>query len=122
MSLWSSSLFPAQVNAEKERFSTALDNARQELLGVKQQIAEKHGPEHLFVIDSHLMILDDAMLTDETVRLIETELLNAEGALKRTLLQFKAFFDGIEDEYLRERSGDVETVVERILRHGRPQP
>ncbi len=107
----------AEVATEKDRFIAALALARQELQGLKQQIAEKHGPEHLFVIDSHLMILDDAMLSSETEQLIETELINAEGALKRTLLQFKAFFEEMEDEYLRERSSDVETVVERVLRH-----
>ena len=68
------------------------------------------------MIDTHLLILEDSMLARETIGFIESERINAEAALKRTLLKFKTFFDGIEDEYLRERSGDVETVVERVLR------
>jgi phosphoenolpyruvate-protein phosphotransferase (PTS system enzyme I) len=68
------------------------------------------------VLDTHLLILDDAMLTGGTVACIETERINAEGALKRTLCKYREFFDAIEDEYFRERCSDVEVVGERILR------
>lgn len=107
---------PAEVSAEVLRFKHALAEARNELAGVKQQLAAQRGPEHLYVIDTHLLILQDSMLTNETVALIESQLINAEAALKRTLQKFKDFFAAIEDEYLRERNSDVETVVERVLR------
>lgn len=107
---------PAEVSAEVLRFKHALAEARDELAGVKQQLAAQRGPEHLYVIDTHLLILQDSMLTNETVALIESQLINAEAALKRTLQKFKDFFAAIEDEYLRERNSDVETVVERVLR------
>ncbi|HEY5974344.1 MAG TPA: phosphoenolpyruvate-utilizing N-terminal domain-containing protein, partial [Geobacteraceae bacterium] len=94
---------PESVAAEVARFRAALDTARGELLALKRQLAAEKGPEHLYVIDSHLLILDDAMLTDETVACISQQLLNAEAALKRTLHKFRDFFASIEDEYLRER-------------------
>src|SRR5512138_461511 len=102
------------VAAEIGRFKAALIKAKEELLQVKDDLAARRGPEHLYVLDTHLLILDDSMLARETVAFIEQELINAEAALKRTLSRFKEFFAGIEDEYLRERSGDVEIVVERI--------
>ena len=108
---------PAAVPAEIARFKGALDQARAELLEVKEQIEARRGPEHLYVLDAHLMILNDSMLTRETVGCIEGELINAEAALKRTLCKFQDFFAAIEDDYLRERGGDVEIVVERVLRH-----
>jgi phosphoenolpyruvate-protein phosphotransferase (PTS system enzyme I) len=107
----------ADIPAEVTRFKDALLRAREELLRVKDQLAARRGPEHLYVLDTHLLILDDSMLTRETVAFIEQEAINAEAAMKRTLARFKEFFAGIEDEYLRERSSDVETVVERVLRH-----
>ncbi|HEX5773843.1 MAG TPA: phosphoenolpyruvate--protein phosphotransferase [Geomobilimonas sp.] len=105
------------IPAEIARFNDALAKAKEELLLIKENLAARRGPEHLYVLDTHLLILDDSMLTRETVAFIEQQLINAEAALKRTLARFKEFFAGIEDEYLRERSGDVETVVERVLRH-----
>jgi phosphotransferase system enzyme I (PtsI) len=107
---------PAEVSAEVLRFKHALAEARDELAGIKQRLAAQRGPEHLYVIDTHMLILQDSMLTNETIAIIESQFINAEAALKRTLQKFKDFFATIEDEYLRERSSDVETVVERVLR------
>lgn len=105
------------VPEELERFEAARAKAREELETLKEQIAAVKGREHLYVIDTHLLILDDSMLVQGTADLIEAEQINAEAALKRNLLKFKEFFAGIEDEYLRERVVDVETVIERILRN-----
>ncbi|HEY5512032.1 MAG TPA: phosphoenolpyruvate--protein phosphotransferase [Geomonas sp.] len=104
------------IPGELSRFTKAIERAKGELSALKDQLAATHGPEHLCVIDAHLMLLDDTMLVGETTQYIERLGINAEGALKRTLTRFKSFFDGVEDEYLRERGGDVETVIERVLR------
>jgi phosphotransferase system enzyme I (PtsI) len=105
-----------QIPDEVARFKKALARAKEELSALKQQLSAQQGAEHLYVIDTHLLILDDSMLTRETVGFIENEGINAEAALKKTLQKFQEFFSAIEDDYLRERCGDVETVVERILR------
>ena len=105
-----------QLREEIERFRTALDKAKEDLKTLKKQLAVDKGEEHLYVIDTHLLILEDGMLVKETLGFIENDMINAEAALKKTLRKFQVFFAGIEDEYLRERCGDVETVVERILR------
>jgi phosphotransferase system enzyme I (PtsI) len=107
---------PAEIPVEVERFKSALAAAQEELRGIKDGLEAQRGAEHLYVLDTHLLILQDSMLTRETVEFIETEQINAEAALQRTLRKFKEFFAGIGDEYLRERSVDVETVVERVLR------
>ena len=109
-------ILPAEIPAEVERFKNALAAAQEELRAVKEELEAQRGAEHLYVLDTHLLILQDSMLTRETVGFIETERINAEAALQRTLQKFKVFFAGIGDEYLRERSVDVETVVERVLR------
>ena len=106
-----------QIPAEIERFKNALTRAIDELNALKQQIAATKREEHLYVIDTHLLILQDSMLTRETLGFIENEGINAEAALKKTLHKFQETFATVEDDYLRERCGDVETVVERILRN-----
>ncbi len=108
---------PLEIPSEIERFKKALNQAKAELRALKEEIAGTRGIEHLYIIDTHLLILEDTMLINETVGFIEREKINAEAALKRSLGKFKEFFAGIEDEYLRERSGDIETVVERVLRN-----
>jgi phosphoenolpyruvate-protein phosphotransferase (PTS system enzyme I) len=106
-----------EIPAEIARFRNALGKAKEDLVALKEEISRRRGSEHLYVIDTHIMILDDSMLTTETIGVIERERVNAEAALQRTLQKFKDFFQGIEDEYLRERGSDVATVIERVLRN-----
>jgi len=74
-----------EVEAELERFHWALDQAKEQLLEVKQAVSsQKHLREHLYILDTHLLILEDEMLVQGTEREIRGQL-NCEGALKRTL-------------------------------------
>lgn len=107
---------PAEKPAEIRRFRQSLDMVREDLQSLKVQLEADRGPDHLYVLDTHLLILDDTMLTEQTVSCIENECINADGALKRTLTRYREFFEGIDDEYLRERVSDVEVVGERLLR------
>lgn len=105
------------VSAEISRLKNAISRTRDELNGLKEQLQETTGDEHLFFIDTHLLILADERLVTEASGHIETSLINAEGALRRALHKYREFFAGIDDAYLRERISDVETVIEKILRN-----
>jgi phosphotransferase system enzyme I (PtsI) len=116
---------PEEVAAEVRAFREAVELSRRQLEEVKAGVADRRLAEHLYIIDTHLLILEDELLIGDTVALIEQELINAEGALKRTLGKFRAIFDAIEDEYLRERRSDIDSVGERLLRNLKgvtPQP
>lgn len=101
---------------ETARLAQAIENTRIELEQLKARLAETNGEDHLFFIETHLMILADDRLMTETSESIKTGLINAEGALRRTLHHYREKFARIDDPYLRERISDVETVIERVLR------
>jgi phosphoenolpyruvate-protein phosphotransferase (PTS system enzyme I) len=105
-----------EVGAELDRFHWAVEQAKTQLQEVKSAVASKqHLREHLYILDTHLMILEDEMLIQGTEKAIR-EQLNCEGALKQVLTHLRQLFDNIEDEYLRERHSDVDAVGERLLR------
>jgi len=108
---------PAEVASEVAAFHAAVDLAKRQLEEVKKAVTDQRLAEHLYIIDTHLLILEDQMLIDDTLSLIEKETINAEGALKRTLRKFREVFDAIEDEYLRERRSDIDSVGDRLLRN-----
>lgn len=108
---------PELVEDEVRRFHVALDESRRQLREVKERVSSPELREHLYIIDTHLLILEDDMLVRETQGLIEQERLNAESALRRTLDKFRAFFNAIEDEYLRERRSDIDSIGERLMRN-----
>jgi len=107
---------PDEVADEIKRFLEAVESAKEDLRLLKEQLEMEKGAEHLYILDTHLMILEDPMLTAETICCIESQLINAEGSLKKTLVKFREFFNAIDNEYLRERGADVEIIGERILR------
>jgi len=104
------------VSHETARLELAIENTRIGLEALKSRLAETSGEDHLFFIETHLMILADERLVSETSEIIRTGMINAEGALRRTLHRYHETFANIDDPYLRERISDVETVIERILR------
>ncbi|GFE61367.1 phosphoenolpyruvate-protein phosphotransferase [Geobacter sp. AOG2] len=104
------------IEPEIGRLRTAIDQTRAELEAIRARLAEDTGSDHLFFIETHLLIMSDDRLFTESAAIIEGSRINAEGALHRTLHKYRELFAGIEDAYLRERINDVEAVVERILR------
>jgi len=109
-------ILPAEVDAETANFLAAVEKSKAQLREVKAQAADQHA-EHLYIIDTHLLILEDQLLINDTVELIRAELLNAEGALGRTVRQLRQVFDSIGDEYLRERRTDIDSVGDRLMRN-----
>ncbi|OHB28332.1 MAG: phosphoenolpyruvate--protein phosphotransferase [Desulfuromonadaceae bacterium GWC2_58_13] len=104
---------PEQIQA----FMEAVRLSRAQLEEVRSAVNARGLAEHLYILDTHLLILEDQMLLNGTTALIRDEFLNAEGALKRTLKKFQDVFNSIEDEYLRERRSDIDSVGERLLRN-----
>lgn len=108
---------PDEIGSEVARFRHALEKSREELLSLREKISLEQGEEHLYVLDTHLMMLQDGMLVRETIECIEHGLVNAEAALRRSQEKFCEVFASMGDEYLRERSNDIEIVVERVIRN-----
>jgi len=108
---------PEQVEGEIKRFHNAVEESRGQLTEIKEKILDTEVRKHSFILDVHLMILDDEMLLQDTVDKIQKKKVNAEWALDLTLEKLDAAFQAIEDEYLRERRSDLHYVAARIFRN-----
>ncbi|MEM5341866.1 phosphoenolpyruvate--protein phosphotransferase [Paraburkholderia azotifigens] len=107
---------PSQIEGEVERFRAAQRVVHQELDELRADLSADAPSEMGAFIDVHSMILNDAMLVQETIDLIRTRRYNVEWALTEQLERLTRHFDEVEDEYLRERKADIEQVVERVLK------
>lgn len=101
---------------EAARFEAAVAKAERDLQAIKESI-HPDLKEHLHILDAHQAILRDRLIYDETLRIIREEKLNAQWALKRSLRKVHELFASLEDEYIRSRVSDVDSVGERILRN-----
>lgn len=107
----------AQVEKEVNRFMRAVEQSKLQLQRIKEKLLKESAKEHVYIIDAHLLILEDRMLIDDTIKNIRERLIGAEGALKRHMHNLSTIFDKIEDEYLRARKNDIEQIGERVLRN-----
>ena len=105
-----------QVETETQRLLEAVTQAKQQLRAIRDHIPATTAPGIAPFIDTHLLMLDDAVLTQEPLRLIRTSGHNAEWALKLQRDALVHVFDEMEDAYLRTRKDDIDHVVTRIQR------
>lgn len=105
-----------QVEAEITRLRTARDAVANELSTLKRDLPSEAPAELPALLDVHLMLLHDDVLTGATKQWIRERHYNAEWALSAQLEVLARQFDEMEDDYLRERKADLEQVVERLLR------
>jgi phosphotransferase system enzyme I (PtsI) len=110
-------IHPDRVEEEVKRFLKAIQESRNQLIEIKEKILDPEVRRHSFILDVHLMILDDQMLIQDTVDRIRKRKVNAEWALDLTLEKLDVAFKAIDDEYLRERRSDLHYVSTRIFRN-----
>ena len=108
---------PAQIDSELARLTQAREAVLAELQTLHDTLPKDSPPELAAILDVHLMLVQDAMLADGVTSWVKDRLYNAEWALTSQLDVVARQFDEMDDPYLRERKGDLEQVVERMLRH-----
>ncbi len=110
-------LKPEEIPGEISRFEAAVKAAAEHLRNIKNGIDLQHPlGDHLYILDTHILLLQDRMFFEGTKQAIAAERQNAEWALSGIITKITAAFDTIEDEYLKERARDIYFVGERVLR------
>jgi phosphoenolpyruvate-protein phosphotransferase (PTS system enzyme I) len=104
------------VPAEIFRFDAAIARAKQELAMLEGQMPEDAPAEFGAFINLHRMILEDSSLSHVPREIIRERRCNAEWALVQQMETLVEQFEAMEDPYLRERKGDIQQVVERVLK------
>ena len=111
-----------QVEPEKRidevaRFDRALVVTRQQITKIKNEVEKNIGPEEAAIFDAHLMVLEDEALIGETIRDFEATGRNIETCFHKISSRYVQAFSEIDDEYLRERAGDLRDVAQRVLQN-----
>jgi phosphotransferase system enzyme I (PtsI) len=102
---------------EVARFDRALVVTRQQISKIKNEVEKNIGPEEAAIFDAHLMVLEDQALIGETIREFESTGRNIETCFNKVSSRYIKAFSEIDDEYLRERAGDLKDVAQRVLQN-----
>ncbi len=100
---------------EVGRFEDAVSEVESQLSQLIQQMPEELR-EHSGILQSHLMMLRDKMLYDKTVSLIKEEKINAEWAHAKAFERIKGLFKNVQEQYIKERLQDIESVFSKVQR------
>lgn len=106
---------PEEVDAEIDRFMSALAATEEELRNLQKALEDEMGEEHGKILDTHRMILADEIMRGDTIRTIRERRVTAAYALHLTLDKALTTFATIKDEFLRERAADIRDVRRRLL-------
>ncbi|UCE22709.1 MAG: phosphoenolpyruvate--protein phosphotransferase [Candidatus Aminicenantes bacterium] len=106
-----------QVVKELERLNRARERTKSQLARIKEQIKKKLGEEHAFILEAHLLMLEDKSMRSGLERIIKEESCRAEWALSRIHEKYKRLFESISDEYFRQRESDITDVLTKIYRN-----
>ncbi|WP_165404405.1 phosphoenolpyruvate--protein phosphotransferase [Pigmentiphaga kullae] len=104
-----------EVEAECARLAAAIRAASDELAQLADHLPPDVPRELGAILQVHSMILADEMISLEPLEIIRSRHYNAEWALTAQGQALAEQFAQMDDEYMRERGGDVRQVIERIL-------
>jgi phosphoenolpyruvate-protein phosphotransferase (PTS system enzyme I) len=105
-----------QIEREVAKFQNAIKSAVKEMSSIKDAILDDDVRRHAFIIDAHMLMLQDQYFLKEVVDTIKAKKANAEWALDIVVSKFSSSFEKVEDPYLRERGRDLDYVYQRLLR------
>lgn len=106
-----------EVASELEKLEQALSQTRKQMLEAIADLTTRIEGNETAILESHLMILEDPLLTQECRKKIQDELLNAAAAVKEVSDSYLSIFDAMSDSCLKERARDVEDVANNILKN-----
>lgn len=107
----------AQIPTEMMRLEEALIQTRHQLLGIQRRLTDEMGQDHADIFNAHLLVLEDQVLREEVIAGLKTQRLNVEAIFNDVIRRHLRAFSRTEDEYLRERTADLDDVRKRILRN-----
>ncbi|MGE5308044.1 MAG: phosphoenolpyruvate--protein phosphotransferase [Deltaproteobacteria bacterium] len=111
------SITAEEIPVQIQLFEEALISTRKEIIELQKRIAQDMGQEEAQIFDAHLLVLEDRMLIEEVISRLKKEQVNVAYIFFEVLKKYIEVFSKIEDEYLRERTADLNDVGKRVLRH-----
>lgn len=104
----------ADVEAEKARFRAASAQAAAETDALAKDLATRVGEKEAEILNGHLLLLSDPMLTGEIENIISGENVNSEYAIESVCNTYANMFASMGDELMQQRATDMRDIKTRM--------
>ncbi|OQX82195.1 MAG: phosphoenolpyruvate--protein phosphotransferase [Candidatus Omnitrophica bacterium 4484_70.1] len=106
----------ADISREIYHLEEALIQTRREIADLQKKISDSLGYKEAKIFEAHMLVLEDRMLIEEVIKQIKNQRVNVEFAFYQSIKKYTQTLRELDDEYLKERSSDIEDVAKRVLR------
>lgn len=106
-----------QIDAEVARFYEGRSAAVEQLNSIRERALISLGEEKAAIFEGHLMILEDEELEEEILDYLRSNKVNAAVAASKIIDQQVTMLSEIDDEYLKERAGDIRDIGNRLIKN-----
>lgn len=104
----------ADAAAEKERFKKAVEKSIEDTKALADDMAQRIGEKEAEILNGHLMLLQDPMMTMEIEGKIDSEKLNSEAAIEEVCTMYADMFASMDDELMQQRAADMRDIKTRM--------
>lgn len=104
-----------ELASELARFNHAVEAASAELTAIAEHTRQTIGEHEAEIFETHLLLFQDEEFVGGAQMKIEQNAMNAEWALQETVDEIVLVLESLDDEYLRERAGDIRDVGGRLM-------
>lgn len=102
---------------EKVKLIEGRNKAKEQLQKIRETTAKKVSEEKAAIFDAHITLLEDEDLLQEVNDIITDEKVSADYALSKGIEVYRQILSEVQDEYLRERAGDLADIADRWIRN-----
>ena len=104
------------AQAEVSRFKGALEQTVAETQKMAEDLATRVGEKEAEIMQGHMMLLSDPMLTGEIENSISNDKVNAEFAIETVCNMYADMFASMGDELMQQRATDMRDIKVRMQR------
>ncbi len=108
-------LTPEEVEPEKERLNSAMEQYYNETTEMADDVRKRIGPKEAEILEGHLIMASDPAMSGEMVKVIEGGQC-AEQAVSSVCDMFIGIFNNMDDELMRARAADVKDIRDGLLK------
>ena len=107
-------VMPDEIKLKKSKFLSALNWVKMDVAETRDKAALKFGPEELGIFEAYSLLLEDKSFETQILAKIEIED-DVIKAIEAVVRKYTERISASEDEYIRERSYDIQDVAQKII-------
>ena len=115
------SIASTEVDHEIHRYRSAISSSRKDLHELQGFLSREGSSEAVTIIDTHIQMLEDPLITTQIEDKIRHRLKNTEFVFRSVIVDYESQFSKTENEFFKQRLLDVKDLSQRIMRHLHPK-